>query len=492
MGLLGVGAGICFPVVGGAAVAEIPGGRFATGTGINSVARQLGAVLGIALLVAIVGRPEPAEIADAFDRGWTFALGCFVLVALVAPFTGPDRPRARRRRGARSPRRSTVPVLRAAARRHRTAAAAAAAGRPRTVAEILAAVPLFAGLPPASAQALERAGARGARLRAGEHLFREGDPAGSVFIVAAGRLDVVMGDEVLRVLGPGDVVGELALLAESPRSASVRARRDSRVLEVRREDFDALLASEPGFARALLRETGAQLQASRALAPPGAEPGRHDRGRSRSTTASRWTTIVPALLGELHAGGPRRAHGRAPTARTTPNARSCSSAWSAITTTSSSPGRDGDAWAAFAVRQADRVIVVAGDGDAAPLRASGRTCAAPNCSSGRRRAGAATPWLDALRPGRLYLVRPGVGAARPAAARPAASPAARSASSSRAAARVPSRTSACSTSSRPPASRSTASAAAAWARCSARCTRSGWSRTRSTPAATRSGCAGAR
>ena len=269
MGLLGVGAGICFPVVGGAAVAEIPGGRFATGTGINSVARQLGAVLGIALLVAIVGQPAPAEIADAFDRGWTFALCCFVLVALVAPFTGrivpaPDDDEAP------EPAAVTVPDLRP---RAAAAPAPAAAGhRARTVAEILAAVPLFAGLPPASAQALEQR-VRTVQLHAGEHLFSEGDPAGSVYVVAAGRLEVVMAAEVLRVLGPGDVVGELALLAESPRSASVRARRDSRVLEVRREDFDALLADEPGFARALLRETGAQLQASRALAPPAPSPG---------------------------------------------------------------------------------------------------------------------------------------------------------------------------------------------------------------------------
>ena len=50
--------------------------RFATATGINSIARQLGAVLGVALLlVAIVGTPAPDEVAQAFDHGWTFAGG---------------------------------------------------------------------------------------------------------------------------------------------------------------------------------------------------------------------------------------------------------------------------------------------------------------------------------------------------------------------------------------------------------------------------------
>ena len=399
MGLLGVGAGICFPVVGGAAVAEIPGGRFATGTGINSVARQLGAVLGIALLVAIVGQPAPAEIADAFDRGWTFALCCFVLVALVAPFTGrivpaPDDDEAP------EPAAVTVPDLRP---RAAAAPAPAAAGhRARTVAEILAAVPLFAGLPPASAQALEQR-VRTVQLHAGEHLFSEGDPAGSVYVVAAGRLEVVMAAEVLRVLGPGDVVGELALLAESPRSASVRARRDSRVLEVRREDFDALLADEPGFARALLRETGAQLQASRALAPPAPSPGATIALVALDDRVP-LDAVVAAVSAELQAAGSAtlmRAGDREDDAGRAELLERLERDHDHVVLAA----RDGDAWAAFAIRQADRVIAVAGDGDA--LRFTGREdlhgaevlvwSAAP---------GGATPWLDALAARALYLVRP--------------------------------------------------------------------------------------
>ena len=55
--VLGIGAGITFPVVGAAAVASVSGGRFATATGLNSISRQLGAVLGVSLLVAIIGTP---------------------------------------------------------------------------------------------------------------------------------------------------------------------------------------------------------------------------------------------------------------------------------------------------------------------------------------------------------------------------------------------------------------------------------------------------
>ena len=73
---------------------------------------------------------------------------------------------------------------------------------------------------------------------------------------------------MLRVLGRGAVVGELALLMESPRSASVRVRRDSELLSSTRPQFAELLTTEPEFALALTRELGRELQESRALIPP--------------------------------------------------------------------------------------------------------------------------------------------------------------------------------------------------------------------------------
>ena len=60
MVLLGIGAGTLFPNLSGAAVASAPGENFATATGMNSVARQVGAVLGVAVVVAIIGTPTPA------------------------------------------------------------------------------------------------------------------------------------------------------------------------------------------------------------------------------------------------------------------------------------------------------------------------------------------------------------------------------------------------------------------------------------------------
>jgi predicted acylesterase/phospholipase RssA/CRP-like cAMP-binding protein len=107
---------------------------------------------------------------------------------------------------------------------------------------------------------------REVKVAAGEWLFRQGEIGESLFVLRSGRLEVV--DEgppeaVIRKLRRGDVLGELALLRDEVRSASVRARRDSELFELDREQFERLIAEEPGFAVGLTRSIGAQLAASR-------------------------------------------------------------------------------------------------------------------------------------------------------------------------------------------------------------------------------------
>ena len=138
----------------------------------------------------------------------------------------------------------------------------------------LAAVPLLAGL---EGDLLERLAAqtRSLGVKAGEWLFREGDPAESAYVIAMGRLEVV--DEgppetVIRTLKRGDVLGELALLQEGRRSASVRAVRDTWLVVLGRSDFEALMRSSPDFALELTRNIGSQLAASRSSAPDPAPP----------------------------------------------------------------------------------------------------------------------------------------------------------------------------------------------------------------------------
>ncbi|HYH62566.1 MAG TPA: patatin-like phospholipase family protein [Solirubrobacterales bacterium] len=132
--------------------------------------------------------------------------------------------------------------------------------------EFLRQVPVLAGLPD---RLLDQVGkeAREHSLTAGDWLFHEGDDAESLFVIRSGRMEVV--DEgppetLIRVLRRGQVLGELALLQAGTRSASVRARRDSSLLELDRERFERLIHDEPAFAIGLTRTLGAQLAASRA------------------------------------------------------------------------------------------------------------------------------------------------------------------------------------------------------------------------------------
>jgi MFS family permease len=86
--LLGIGAGTLFPNLSGAAVASAPGGSFATATGMNSVARQIGAALGVAVVVAIIGTPAPATANAVFHDAWTFGAICLFVAGLGCLLVG--------------------------------------------------------------------------------------------------------------------------------------------------------------------------------------------------------------------------------------------------------------------------------------------------------------------------------------------------------------------------------------------------------------------
>jgi len=71
MALTGSGVGLSFAAWGSAAVAELPPSRFATGSAVSSTSRQIGAVLGIAILIAVLGTPAPGEAVGTFTDAWT-------------------------------------------------------------------------------------------------------------------------------------------------------------------------------------------------------------------------------------------------------------------------------------------------------------------------------------------------------------------------------------------------------------------------------------
>lgn len=85
-------------------------------------------------------------------------------------------------------------------------------------------------------------------LAPGEALFREGEPADCMYVVRSGTVRVSTGTTVLEEFGPGTILGEMALIEESPRSATVTAVSDCEIAVVDRRRFLFLVQQTPSFA----------------------------------------------------------------------------------------------------------------------------------------------------------------------------------------------------------------------------------------------------
>jgi len=274
--ILGVGAGLTFPTLSGAAVGSVPGPRFAVATSLNSVARQVGAALGVAVLIAIIGTPTALQALHAFEHGWLFAGGCFLAGALACSALVVQRASASDTLAGQvseSMRESAealgegallddraLPPLTESDGEH-------AVGEPQSVAEFLRNVPVFASLSDAMRAEIAELGSA-VSLKRDEWLFRQDDYADSVYIVRLGQLEVIREGpepETVNTVTRGAVLGELALLSDSNRAASVRALRDTELLQITRPHFESLLRSEPELTLSLARALAAQLRASRAI-----------------------------------------------------------------------------------------------------------------------------------------------------------------------------------------------------------------------------------
>lgn len=109
------------------------------------------------------------------------------------------------------------------------------------------------------------AGARLRRFARGEVVFHEGDPGDTLHLIAKGRVAVRtttgLGDTAtLAVLGAGDFFGELALLGERPRTASIVALEKTETLALHRDDFERIASEHPSVHAFLAQVLGAQVR----------------------------------------------------------------------------------------------------------------------------------------------------------------------------------------------------------------------------------------
>lgn len=96
------------------------------------------------------------------------------------------------------------------------------------------------------------AGALGRLYEDGEVVIHQGDAGDALFVIEEGRVEIVAerdGHEtVLRTAGPGELLGEMALFEKEPRSATVRARGQARILTIDRRHFLRRISEDPTLA----------------------------------------------------------------------------------------------------------------------------------------------------------------------------------------------------------------------------------------------------
>ena len=107
---------------------------------------------------------------------------------------------------------------------------------PEAALNVIASVPLFAPLPPTCLEKLARASSY-QTVTAETQVIREGDEGHTFNIVVDGSLEATCEGRHLRTLGTGDCFGEVALLRDIPRTASIRAKTGATLLVLRRPDF---------------------------------------------------------------------------------------------------------------------------------------------------------------------------------------------------------------------------------------------------------------
>jgi CRP/FNR family transcriptional regulator, cyclic AMP receptor protein len=126
--------------------------------------------------------------------------------------------------------------------------------------ELLKGVPLFAGC---SKSELQRIAALADELdlAEGATLIREGERGREFIVVAEGSVRVTRGGRTLNELGSGDFIGEIALVADVPRTATVTATSPVRLLVVTDRAFRSVLEQMPSIATKVLQSLGERMNA---------------------------------------------------------------------------------------------------------------------------------------------------------------------------------------------------------------------------------------
>lgn len=131
--------------------------------------------------------------------------------------------------------------------------------------ELLRRVPIFAEIEPARLKLLafmsERVG-----FDPGKRLMRQGDPADAAYLIIEGHVEVVLdspaGPFVVATLGPNDIVGDMGILSNAPRAATVCAKDRVIALRISKEPFMRMVREFPNMAVSIMQELAQRLEST--------------------------------------------------------------------------------------------------------------------------------------------------------------------------------------------------------------------------------------
>jgi CRP-like cAMP-binding protein len=118
--------------------------------------------------------------------------------------------------------------------------------------------------PPVDFRLLAGAGVAARDFKAGDVIFREGDPAKELFIIQSGQIEIRLGNRLLEELSQYGIFGEMALIDNSPRSATAVAASDAKLVPVSEKQFLFLISNTPYFALNVMRIMAGRLRTANA------------------------------------------------------------------------------------------------------------------------------------------------------------------------------------------------------------------------------------
>ena len=111
-----------------------------------------------------------------------------------------------------------------------------------------------------NAAELFRQAADALQLAPGDFLFREGDKRDKMYVLLEGEVDVRLGDYVVETAKEGALIGEMALIDDSPRAANAVAKTACRLAAIDQRRFHFLVQQHPHFATHVMKELADRLR----------------------------------------------------------------------------------------------------------------------------------------------------------------------------------------------------------------------------------------